>query len=309
MLTVVVTCYNYSQSHFFKPSDSFNKKRFYLASGFSAVSYSAFASGLYFAWYNKNKQIGFHTFDDKAEWKYMDKIGHSYTSYLQTSLVYNGAQWVGMKDRNSLYWALGLSNLFQTTIEVMDGFSDRWGFSWTDIGANLGGNAFFLSQHFLWKEQKFLLKFSSHKISYSSNDPEIITRVSELYSERLAERLLKDYNGQTYWLSFNPVHLFTKEKTFWPEYLNVAFGYGVDGLLGARANSWTNDEGKEIRIDPSVFPRRNQYYLSLDINLSKIPVKNHFLKSIFSVINIIKIPAPTLELNSMNNLKFHFFYF
>ena len=41
----------------------------------------------------------------------------------------------------------------------------------------------------------------------------------------------------------------------------------------------------------------SQFYLSLDIDLVKIKTKSKFLKSVFSVINFIKIPAPTLEIN------------
>lgn len=300
---------SYSQSNFFVPSDSFNQRRFNLAAGFSAVSYSSFSLGLYYAWYKKNELTNFHTFDDWAEWKHMDKIGHSYTSYLQTSLLYNGTKWVGMSNRNSILWSLGLSNLFQTTIEAMDGFSDKWGFSWTDVGANFAGNAFFLTQHLIWKEQKFLLKFSSHKIRYDYSEKILHDRINSLYSNRLAERLLKDYNGQTYWLSFNPANLMSKKQSVWPQYLNIAIGYGVDGLLGARSNEWTTDRGEKIQLDPDMFPRTNQLFLSLDINLAKIPVKNQFLKSVFSIINIVKIPAPALEFNSMNKFRFHYIYF
>ncbi len=52
-----------------------------------------------------------------------------------------------------------------------------------------------------------------------------------------------------------------------------------------------------------------QFYLSLDVDLTKIQTNSKFLKSVFSVVNFIKVPAPTLELSNRNGLKFHFLYF
>lgn len=299
----------YSSKNFFQASDSFNKRRFYLATGFSAVSYSAFSLGLYHAWYKKNELVRFHTFNDWNEWYHMDKMGHCYTTYLQNSLVFEGSQWIGLNRKNSILWGLGMSNLFQTTIEIMDGLNQQWGFSWYDIVSNLSGNAVFISQQLIWDEQKFLIKFSSHKNNYNNSDPKIITRIEDLYSNRLAERLLKDYNGQTYWLSFHPIKTFVNKNTFWPDYLNIAIGYGVNGLLGAYENSWMNVQGEKIILDPYKYPRSRQYYLSLDINFKKIPVKNRFIKTLFSIINIVKIPAPAIEFDSRNKLRFHPIYF
>jgi hypothetical protein len=52
-----------------------------------------------------------------------------------------------------------------------------------------------------------------------------------------------------------------------------------------------------------------QFYLSLDVDLTKISTKSHFLKTLFSVINTIKIPAPTLQYDDFNGVKAHFIYF
>ncbi|MFQ3306343.1 MAG: hypothetical protein ACI9K4_001412, partial [Polaribacter sp.] len=52
-----------------------------------------------------------------------------------------------------------------------------------------------------------------------------------------------------------------------------------------------------------------QFYLSLDIDLTKVNTNSKFLKSVFSVINFIKIPSPTLEINTKGQLKFHYLYF
>jgi hypothetical protein len=43
------------------------------------------------------------------------------------------------------------------------------------------------------------------------------------------EQMLKDYNGQTYWLSVN-LHSFYKGSKI-PKWLNLAIGYGANGML------------------------------------------------------------------------------
>jgi hypothetical protein len=238
----------------------------------------------------------------------MDKLGHIYSSYLQTNLIFLGAKWTGLRNKQSVYYALGISSLFQTTIEVMDGFSKGWGFSWSDITANVTGNSFFLIQQIIWNEQKMNLKFSTHPVDYSSLDNEVQTRVHSIFGQTLAENLLKDYNGQTYWLSFNPFDLVNKKSNYWPSFVQISFGYGAQGMLGAYRNNWYTNE-QLYYLDDHIVRRYNQYYLSFDIDWRKIPVRNKLIKSLFSVLNIIKIPAPTLEYNSLHQTKFHWLLF
>jgi hypothetical protein len=111
------------------------------------------------------------------------------------------------------------------------------------------------------------------------------------------EQALKDYNGQTYWLSAN-VWSFAKDSNF-PKWLNIAFGFGADGLL-------YGEDSPSNQFSQNPF---RQFYLSFDIDLVKIPTKSKFLKSVFSVINFIKIPAPALEFRSKGGIKFHYLHF
>ncbi|MEO6189711.1 MAG: DUF2279 domain-containing protein [Saprospiraceae bacterium] len=302
-------CAQSNAKNFFVKSDSFNHKRFVIASSFAGISYSVFSIGLYSAWYKKNQLTKFHTFNDWSEWKHMDKFGHFYCSYFQSSLINNGAKWTGLKDGPSLLWSIGISTLFQSTIEIFDAFNPKWGFSWSDIGANLLGSSFFLTQEKLWKEQRILVKFSSHKINYSSESTMITNRVCTLYGSNILERLLKDYNAQVYWLSFNPIRTFNHKKTFWPEYINIAFGYGAQGMYGGTKNEWKDSNGTFIQLSPTQYPRYNQYYLALDLDLRKIPIRNKFLKTSLSILNIFKFPAPALEFNSFGKTKFHWLLF
>ena len=106
-----------------------------------------------------------------AEWKQVDKVGHIYTAYLQGVLCYKGAQWVGLSEGQSIATGIICGSLFQTTIEVMDGFSTQWGFSIGDFAANaLGVGAFALQQKY-WGEQRILMQriVLGSKLFYKSN--------------------------------------------------------------------------------------------------------------------------------------------
>jgi hypothetical protein len=105
----------------------------------------------------------------------------------------------------------------------------------------------------------------------------------------LPENILKDYNGLTSWVCINPAS-FMNENTKFPKWLNVAVGFGADGMTGGNFNP--------LEVDGKVIPkfeRYRQYYLALDIELPKIKTKSAFLKGVFNLVNIIHLPLPTLE--------------
>ena len=115
-------------------------------------------------------------------------------------------------------------------------------------------------------------------------------------------QILKDYNGQIYWLSVNPSSFIKKENKF-PKWLNVAFGYGANGMIGARYNNIIIEDSQG---NVTMFNRYRQAYFSLDVDFNRIKTKSKFLKSVFTCINIIKIPFPNLEL-SEGKLKFNYY--
>ena len=79
-------------------------------------------------------------------------------------------------------------------------------------------------------------------------------------------------------------------------------GYGAEGMI----------TGNEELLNNVIFPeskRYRQFYLSLDLDLTKIETKSHLVKTILTVFNSIKIPAPTFEIKGSGGTKFHIFYF
>ena len=186
--------------------------------------------------------------------------------------------------------------IYQTSIEVMDGFSSQWGFSWSDVGANTAGSLLFLSQQLAWKQQRIQFKFSFHNTPYAKYRPALL-------GENYSQHIFKDYNGQTYWLSTN-IYSFLPSSSQFPKWLNISLGYGAEGMTGANQNPLIVN-GNSI---PS-FQRYRQFYLSPDIDLTKIKLRSPLLRTIFQTIGFIKFPAPAIEYNTKGKVKFRAFYF
>ncbi|MGE7775091.1 DUF2279 domain-containing protein [Chitinophaga sp. NPDC101104] len=250
-------------------------------------------------WYKGFPRRQFHFYNDAGEWLQMDKAGHVFTTYFFAKYSRELWRWTGLPRKKQI-WYGGLSGLaYQSVIEVLDGGSTKWGFSWSDMAANTLGAAAMVSQELLWNEQRVQLKFSWSPNRYP--DPVLQRRANDIYGVNLLERMLKDYNGQTYWASVNLSRFFPGSRL--PEWLNISFGYGADGLYDAYENVWDVAEGHPA--DYSHIRRVRQFYLSADIDLTRIPTRRKGIKVLLQALNMIKIPAPALELTSAGRFRAH----
>jgi hypothetical protein len=82
-----------------------------------------------------------------------------------------------------------------------------------------------------------------------------------------------------------------------PGWLNVAVGYGAKGMYGGFENIAIDGNGI-VLFDRRDIKRQRQWYLSPDIDWTKIKTKKQAVKTLFSVLNMIKVPAPALELRN-----------
>jgi hypothetical protein len=295
LLTAASSAQNDSLS-FFSDAPSLNPKRVRLVNTVAAVLYPTTMFGLYQLWYKDYPLESFHTFNDAGEWLQMDKAGHVVTAYYIGKVCISAYRWTGMENKKATLRGAGIGFLYQLTIEAFDGFSPQWGFSLSDVATNLTGTAILVSQQLAWKEQRIVLKYSFHNSEYRKYRPSLL-------GENFPETSLKDYNGQTYWLSVNPAS-FSSGNSFLPKWLNIAFGYGADGMTGGSSNPAIVD-GVSIRE----FRRFRQYYLSLDIDVTKIKTSSPLLNGFFKVFGFIKIPAPAIEFNSGEKTKYYLLYF
>ena len=278
-------------------------KRVKIIAATNIIGYSGAMVGLYAAWYKNYPQSNFHTFNDINEWKGIDKIGHAYSAYAESKASMELWRWTGM-ERKKRIWIGGMSGAFyQTVIETLDGFSSEWGWSWGDFSANILGSSMLVAQELAWDEQRIQFKFSFHHKTY--NDPTLIQRSNKIFGKSTAERFLKDYNGQTYWLSANIKSFFPNSKL--PAWLHIAVGTGAEGLFGATENIGKDVNGN-ITFNRTDIKRYRQWYLAPDIDLTKIKTKRKGIKVALNILNIVKFPMPSLEYSNgkfkLNTLTF-----
>lgn len=271
--------------------------RLFVASGTAA--YGATLIGLNYLWYKDYPRSSFHFFDDSGEWLQVDKAGHAVTPYLEAYYIMHVLRWTGVERKKAALYAGMTAFMLQNTIEVFDGFSAGWGASLSDIAANLAGATLMTSQELAWGEQRIRLKIMPHFQSYPEG--ELRERAESLYGKSLLVRFFKDYNALNTWMSFN-IHSFQKSAAI-PPWLNVALGYGAGGMYGGYDNIWTDKNG--IRHDRSDIVRYRRFFLSPDIDFSRIKTRSPYLKILFEALNIIKVPLPTIEYNSKGKFHFH----
>jgi len=299
---------------FFESADTLSKKRLLAISAVGATTYTASMIALNEFWYKDFEKEGFHTFNDWGEWENMDKYGHAYSAYFQSMLFYEAIRWTGLSKNKSAFASFAFSTLAQTSIEYLDSKSARWGWSWYDVAFNTGGSLLFSGQELLWGEQKLRMKLSYTPIRYSSSPitqngvtSSIKDRAEESFGSGFAERLVKDYNAQTIWLSMNLKSIFAPHSSKFPAWLNLAVGYGAQDMLGAYGNAWRRND---VVFQPrNSYTRYRQLFISFDIDLGRLPVQNKILRGVCKVLNIIKIPSPTMEFNTRGEPVFHFLYF
>ncbi len=290
-------------SNFLRTAKSYNAKRAWLI-GISGVTiYSGVMVGLNSLWYKDYPRSNFHFFNDNKGWLQQDKVGHLYTAYFTGKWGLEVLKWAGVKNKKAIWIGGSLGSVFLTSIEILDGFSAEWGASPGDLIANTSGSLLMIGQELIWEEQRILVKFSFHPPNYEAIAEK---RAENLYGSTFREQLIKDYNGQTFWLSWN-VYSFIRSTSKFPKWLNISLGYGAENMLGAESNLVAE---KSIVVENySQFHRERQYYLSLDIDLTRIRTKSQILRTLFGFITILKIPAPALEINSQGKLQFHPIYY
>jgi hypothetical protein len=241
-------------------------------------------------WYKNYPRTKLHSFNDNNEWLQVDKAGHMFTSYTlskQLSDFHSWAQPSG-KDR---WRGISTSMLYMTCIEILDGQSAEWGFSWGDMIANSSGIFVYAAQDFFWNEQRIALKFSYTPSSFATLNESTLGR-------NFQQRILKDYNAQTYWASFN-IHRFLASGADFPRWLNVAIGYGATKMTSANFHV----------DDVNNFQREREFYFSFDADLERVRWKKKWMKRTAKVLSFIKIPGPTLEIRDNGKMKLHGLFF
>jgi hypothetical protein len=218
------------------------------------------------AWWS-GERGQFHIQNDWAYAMSMDKIGHFMEGGLIEKTMKGAFIWSGMEERTAIWFGALFSIGYMTDIEIEDGFAKAWGYSPGDEIANLTGDIFAISQDMWAPLQTVKLKWSyipSHDTLHKGDFPD-------------------DYNGQVFWLSFNINKYFGKKfEEFWPDYLNLAVGYGVKDY------EYFGPGGRSQNL-----------YIGFDFDVRKIiPGNSSFMRFLKEFLNTFKfIPTPAIKWN------------
>lgn len=231
------------------------------------------------AWW-ADQRGAFHVQDD---WEYalqVDKAGHFFGGYMCSYVMSEGLMTAGLSWDAATVWGGITGLMYQTYVEVEDGYARDWGFSPSDMVSNTIGASFFVAQHYVPFLQNFTPKWQY--VPSSVLDANTISH---------AVTFIDDYNGSTFWLSANVHNLLPEQAAhYWPRWLNVAFGYNVLGVGLPREDQ-----------------RERRYVIGLDYNLVEIlpdgpPLWNWFRQGL----NHIKLPAPAIVIG--HTTSFRLFY-
>jgi hypothetical protein len=210
----------------------------------------------------------------------IDKVGHFYTSYMYSNLLYELLKWGSFEEKTGLWVSTTLPFVWALSIELGDGFSS-FEFSSRDLLANSLGIGYALAQRKIKYLQNFKFKYSYFPGQYFRDQ------------NFKGWALTADYDGHIYWLSAD-LHGILPEtaKRFWPKYLNLSAGYGVRNFA---ESYYYWGQGYEIK---------REFFVGLDYNLSAIGVKSKTAKTLLNMVNYYHLPAPGMKKTGKENWQF-----
>lgn len=215
----------------------------------------------------KGEQSRFH-FNWRDDWRYAlgaDKVGHAVTPYIGTDIYRQAFEWTGMSHRASLWLAGGLVSAYTTYIEIRDGFSAEWGFSWGDFAANNIGIGWRVAEEYQpWMTN---VRF---KVSYWP---------SKAFRSGAYGSIVDDYESTYHWASLNVDALLPETwRVWWPDFLNVAVGHSVKGIAAYDGSG------------------EHEFYLSVDLNAEGLPGNGAFWNWLKRTLNYYHFPAPAIRI-------------
>ncbi len=226
-------------------------------------------------------QSGHEPFRFQNDWQYadnVDKLGHAFAAYTEARLARHVLEWCGLSEEKSDFYAPLSAFLYQTYVEIEDGFNRTYGFSPGDEIANLAGATLACAQTAYPPMRSISLKFSYYP--------------SKIYLDALQHNgsrvFIDDYDGTIFWIAVDPHGLLPAQYTGpLPEWLGIAFGSAIHHL-------------DTLRIERS-------YYLTLDYQLTKSPTESAFLRALLGTLDMFHLPAPGIAVEG-GKLKAGIYY-
>jgi hypothetical protein len=221
-------------------------------------------------WWRDNR-TSFHFQEDLVYGLSVDKIGHFYGASLLEFVIGNCAKWANASDQEALWLGAGGGLLFQTYVEVEDGFS-TWGFDRVDFASDVAGAAWPVARYYVPSLRNYDLKLWYHPSP-------LLGSAGGSGFRGQKHLIIDDYEGQTFWLSAKVHNLLpAAAQQYWPSFLCVALGYGARDI--AKQNPYP------------------VWYVALDYDMTKIiPDNTVFLRTLGQLLNFIHLPSPTVRIS------------
>ncbi len=227
-------------------------------------------------------------FHIQEDWRWtwgLDKAGHFFGGYATSYFFAEILMAIGVSWEMASITGAGLGLLYTSYVEVLDGFSKDFGFSPTDFYADLAGAGFYLLQYYCPVLQNFSPKFMYVNPAWIGEK----TRIPH-------DSFIDDYSSQTFWLSVNVHNLLPdKAKSYWPDWLELTFGYGVFSLCDPRYDC---DLNLSYPFSSEAYGNRS-FLIGLDYNLVKLlPDGGSFWNWLKQGLNLFRLlPAPALQIS------------
>lgn len=213
----------------------------------------------------KGERVPFHINTD-TDYRYAlnaDKLGHATFAYMAATTYADLWRWCGMDSSTALWSGFGVAMAYQTYIEVRDGFSRNYGFSWGDIAGNTIGAALPVVKH--------------HVPALRALDLQVSFWPSQAFRDGAYNAIIDDYTSTTHWLAMNVHDVAPRGWQRWiPPWLGLAVGHSVRNING-------NGSGERVLV------------LSLDWQLHRIPGLPDWLRDVARVLHCYHLPAPAVQ--------------
>jgi len=267
--------------------------------GLFTGTYIAFMVGQHYLqmktiWQEQGK---FHILEDGHYAMYSDKAGHFFGCYFTSYMMTEGFLQAGLSWNASTFWGAIMGLSYSTYVEILDGHAVDWGFSPTDFYANFAGFSMYLGQHYIPFLQNFTPKFQYVPAQWHGERP-----------RQPAYFFIDDYSSHTLWMSVNVYNLLPESmQSYWPPWLELAFGYAVRGLCDKhqQANGLCHPRKTDKWVEDYFGSPR--YVIGLDYNLVKLlPDGGNLWNWLRQSLNYIKFPSPAIEFGP--NTKFYIAY-
>ncbi len=250
-----------------------------------AICFTAFTAGGFYAihrqlsdvWWKANDKTHFFFTNDWNTSYQADKFGHYYATYILSAYFTEGLMFSGLKKNSSANWGAACGFIYQMYVEILDGLYAPWGFSLTDMAADLSGSGTYLLHNYFPETQHIIPKWNTFPPRWLG-DKDWVNK----------KTWFDMYNTTSYWFSADLYHFLPENlKKFWLPWLNISVGYAVRGF-----------ETDQLT---------RKYLLAFDYNLLAIFPNSHgTVRWFLHALNYLKFPSPTIEFS--DEVKCYLFF-